>query len=60
VPAGLLGATARPGWLAHLSPTAHWGRDAAEARRYVEALEFMLACELARFTAGALTWRNAG
>lgn len=37
-----------------------WGRDVAEVRRQVEALEFMLACELARFTAGALTWRNAG
>ena len=24
-----------------------WGADAAEARRHVEALEFMLACELA-------------
>jgi methylthioribulose-1-phosphate dehydratase len=37
-----------------------WGRDLAQVRRHVEALEFMLACELARFTAGALTWRNAG
>ena len=37
-----------------------WGRDLAQVRRHVEALEFMLACELTRFTAGALTWRNAG
>lgn len=37
-----------------------WGRDLPQVRRHVEALEFMLACELARFTAGALTWRNAG
>jgi 2,3-diketo-5-methylthio-1-phosphopentane phosphatase/methylthioribulose-1-phosphate dehydratase len=37
-----------------------WGRDAGEVFRRVEALEFMLACELARFTAGALSWRSAG
>jgi len=37
-----------------------WGRDLPQVRRHVEALEFMLACELARFTAGALTWRNVG
>jgi methylthioribulose-1-phosphate dehydratase len=36
-----------------------WGRDAAQALCHVEALEFMLACELTRFTAGALSWRSA-
>ncbi len=30
-----------------------WGPGSVEVRRHVEALEFMLACELARFTAGA-------